>query len=128
MTKVTDDARLSERKTTPVQIKNHVPEVRSLLQILVPVIFGAFALAYLYQLVLIGGMGMLDPLMVAHAAAFLGVPLAAIASMCVVLLLRSTSGPIEFEAWGLKFKGASGPIIMWTIVFITLASAIKLLW
>lgn len=46
-----------------------------------------------------------------HFAAVVGLPMAALASLCIVLVLRVSSGPVEFEAWGLKFKGAEVPIV-----------------
>jgi hypothetical protein len=57
-----------------------------------------------------------------------GLPLAALASLAIVICLRTTNGPIEFEVIGFKFKGASGPIIMWVLCFLAIAAAIKLLW
>src|SRR6266705_2339715 len=42
-----------------------------------------------------------------HYAATIGLPLSAISSACIILLLRVTAGPIEFEALGFKFRGAS---------------------
>jgi hypothetical protein len=49
-------------------------------------------------------------------------------SLVIVLLLRTVEGPIELEAFGVKFKGASGSIIMWTLCFISLVGGLKLLW
>ena len=43
---------------------------------------------------------------------------AATFSLLVVLLLRFTAGNIDFDAWGLKFKGSSGPIIFWVLCFL----------
>ncbi len=63
-----------------------------------------------------------------HFAAIVGLPLAALASLCIVLVLRISSGPIEFEAWGLKFKGAAAPIIFWVLCYLSIAASIKVLW
>jgi hypothetical protein len=60
--------------------------------------------------------------------AVVGLPFAAALSLVLVIVLRSTSGPIEFEAFGLKFKGAAGPIIFWVITFLSVSAAIKMLW
>jgi hypothetical protein len=60
--------------------------------------------------------------------ATVGLPLSALASLAIVICLRTTNGPTEFEAIGFKFKGASGPIIMWVICFMVMTVAIKLLW
>jgi hypothetical protein len=63
-----------------------------------------------------------------HFAAVIGLPAAAIASLCVVLILEGTAGPIEFEGLGFKFKGASGPIIFWIICFLVITGAIRICW
>jgi hypothetical protein len=60
--------------------------------------------------------------------ATIGLPSAALAALCLVIVMENTSGPIEFEGLGFKFKGASGPIIMWCIVFLCMTAAIKLVW
>ncbi|MEO8779018.1 MAG: hypothetical protein ABI389_10160 [Rhodanobacter sp.] len=63
-----------------------------------------------------------------HISATVGVPLAALTALALVLALEHVAGDIEFEAWGLRFKGASGPIIMWVICFCALVAGIKALW
>jgi hypothetical protein len=68
------------------------------------------------------------PIAKAHFAAIVGLPMAALASLCIVLILRISSGPVEFEAWGLKFKGAAAPIVFWILCFLVIAVCIKMLW
>ncbi|HKP55128.1 MAG TPA: hypothetical protein VJV78_00325 [Polyangiales bacterium] len=63
-----------------------------------------------------------------HFPAIVGLPSAAFLSLGLVLFLEKTSGHVELEGFGFKFKGAAGPIIMWTVCFLAIASAIKLLW
>ena len=63
-----------------------------------------------------------------HFSATVGLPLAAIAAICVVFLFKYVSGEIEFEGLGFKFKGASGPVILWIGCFFAIAGAIKWLW
>ena len=63
-----------------------------------------------------------------HVPATAGLPLAALASLAIVICLRTTNGPIEFEGVGFKFRGASGPIVMWVVCFLAITVAIKLLW
>ena len=63
-----------------------------------------------------------------HYAATIAVPLSAIAALCVVLALKATTGPIEFEALGFKFRGASGPLVFWLICFLAMVWAVWLLW
>ncbi|MFC5427950.1 hypothetical protein ACFPTO_03870 [Paraburkholderia denitrificans] len=63
-----------------------------------------------------------------HFPAAIGLPAAALAAMCIVVFLESSSGPIEFEGFGFHFKGASGPIILWVVVFLAITAAIKVLY
>jgi hypothetical protein len=94
---------------------------------LIPPLFGLLVAVLLVQMAMVGSRGRFDYLFDEHPAAMLGLPLIAIAALCLVLILRSTGGPIGFEALGLKFKGAAGPIIMWVITFLAMVLAIKLL-
>jgi hypothetical protein len=64
----------------------------------------------------------------AQFAACIGVPLSAISAACIVLLLKATTGPIEFEALGFKFRGASGPIVLWIFCFLAIIAGMKMLW
>ena len=63
-----------------------------------------------------------------HFAALICVSMAALTSMCVVILLRCTAGPIRFNVRGFRFKGASGPVVLWVVCFLAIVVAIKLLW
>jgi hypothetical protein len=63
-----------------------------------------------------------------HFPATIGLPLSAVSSLCVVLALRAATGPIEFEALGFKFQGASGPLVFWLLSFIAMIHALWLLW
>jgi hypothetical protein len=56
------------------------------------------------------------------------VPMSALGSLCIVLLLRLSSGPLEFKALGFEFRGASGQVVLWVVCFIALILSIKLLW
>ncbi len=67
-------------------------------------------------------------IMYQHLAMVLGVPGSAITAFVLVTVLEQVSGQIKFEGLGFKFEGASGPIIMWVIVFSALMGGIKLLW
>src|SRR5262249_55792658 len=57
----------------------------------------------------------------------IGVPASGTAALLLVIFLRTTDGPIEIELLGFKFKGASGPIILWVLVFLSIVLAIKTL-
>jgi hypothetical protein len=68
------------------------------------------------------------PLVEAHFPAMIGLPGAAVVAFVLVVFLRQTEGPIEFEGLGFKIKGAAGQVIMWVICFLAITGAIKLLW
>ncbi len=63
-----------------------------------------------------------------HFAAILGLPSAAAVAFVIVVFLRQTDGPIEFEGLGFKFQGAAGQVVMWVFCFLAIAGAIKLCW
>ncbi len=56
-----------------------------------------------------------------HFPATFGLPLAAGGAFILVVLLRHTQGPIEFEGLGFKFRGASGPVVPGCCVFLRLS-------
>jgi hypothetical protein len=64
----------------------------------------------------------------AHYAAVCGTACAAACAFSIVTLLKVTDGPIEFEAVGFKFRGASGPIVLWIFCFLAFVTALYLLW
>ena len=63
-----------------------------------------------------------------HPAATIGIAVSAITAFCLVALLEITQGPIEIEAMGFKFKGASGPVILWVFCFLAMIFGVWLLW
>lgn len=64
-----------------------------------------------------------------HFAAMVGIPVAALVAIFVVLALGATvEGPIEVKGLSFEFKGAAGPAILWAILFLAFAGAIRLLW
>jgi hypothetical protein len=63
-----------------------------------------------------------------HFAATIGLPAAAAGAFVIIAVIRQTDGPLEFEALGVKFRGASGPIILWVLCFAAMAAGIWLLW
>ena len=67
-------------------------------------------------------------IMYQHLVAVVGIPGAIITAFVLVNVLEQVSGPIEFSGLGFTFKGASGPVIMWVVVFTALVGGLKLLW
>jgi hypothetical protein len=47
-------------------------------------------------------------------------------SFALVVFLRQTEGPIEFEGLGMKFNGAQ--VVLWAFCIIVFALCAKLLW
>jgi hypothetical protein len=60
--------------------------------------------------------------------AIVGVPMSAASAFCVVWLLEATSGRIEFEVIGFKFRGAAGPVVLWVMCFLSFVLSTFLLW
>lgn len=70
----------------------------------------------------------LTKLVLDNFAAIIGLPFAFLAAFIVVALFRQAEGEIEFEAVGVKLKGAAGQIVLWVICFLAITGAIALLW
>jgi hypothetical protein len=96
-----------------------------------PQIVGGVTLA-IYVVFLIASFswkgGWISELLRDHYVFFVGLPFAALIAYFLVSTLESAKGKVEFEALGMKFKGASGPIVMWVLVFLSLIVAIRLVW
>ena len=63
-----------------------------------------------------------------HPAATIGLAMSAISAFCLVAILEISRGAIEFEAMGFKFRGASGPVILWVFCFLAMIFGVWLLW
>jgi hypothetical protein len=57
-----------------------------------------------------------------------GLPMAGLGSLFLTLVLRISTGPIEFEVGGVKFKGGAAPIVFWLLCFLSISGSIALLW
>lgn len=44
------------------------------------------------------------------------------------MLLEQVHGTIAFEGLGFKFRGASGPVVLWVFGYLAIVGSIKLLW
>ena len=69
-----------------------------------------------------------DEVIIHHFAAVIGLPMAALGSLALVLVLRTIAGNIEVKILGVEFKGAAGPLLMWILCFATMAIAISKVW
>ena len=63
-----------------------------------------------------------------HPAATIGIAMSAVTAFCLVAILEVSRGPIEFEALGFKFRGASGPVILWILCFLVMIFGVWFLW
>jgi hypothetical protein len=63
-----------------------------------------------------------------HFLSTIGLTGFAIVSFAVVVFLRNTEGPIEFDVWGLRFKGAAGQVVLWAFSVVILSLCAKMLW
>ena len=72
--------------------------------------------------------GWIEQILQQHFAATVGLPLAAVGAFLIVNALQITAGNIEVEALGFKLRGASGPILLWVVVFMAISFAIRLVW
>jgi hypothetical protein len=75
-----------------------------------------------------GSQSVIAQLVREHPAALVGVPIAAITSLFLVLLLEIVRGEVEFKIGSLEFKGAAAPITFWVLSFAVLAGAIEIAW
>lgn len=57
-----------------------------------------------------------------------GLPMAGLGALFLTLILRISTGPIEFEIGSVKFKGGAAPIVFWIIIFLCISMSIGLLW
>lgn len=63
-----------------------------------------------------------------HYAALIAFPVLMGGCLFVVALLEVTIGPIEFECLGFKFRGSSGPVVLWVFSVLGMVFALRLLW
>ena len=62
-------------------------------------------------------------------AALIQVPINAGLAFGLICVLEIVSGEkVEFEAFSIKFSGASGPIVLWVFAFLAITFATYLLW
>jgi hypothetical protein len=75
-----------------------------------------------------GNQNFFDQLVVEHFPTLVGIPAAVLMALFLVLVLRTVSGAIEFKGLGFEFRGASGPIIMWILVFVSMTFGVCETW
>lgn len=103
--------------------------VQAILKRVILIGFMAFFIAYFgYLLWEILNKGWILKEIQQNFAATVVMAFAALVALFVVLLLQYSAGHIEFEVPGLKFRGASGPVVLWVLCFLAVTAAVKVLW
>jgi hypothetical protein len=117
---------MKERSVDESQGSRHI---RAVVSWLIVLFTGLFALTFLYgaAIVMFREYWIVD-IARQHFAATIGLPFAGLAALCIVLILEIKSGAIEFEGLGFRFRGASGPVVLWAFCFLVIAGAIRLVW
>ena len=96
-------------------------------------LFGAVVSSVILAFVILhfiytSGLGAWKSTIEQHPLGTIGLFGMAIFSFSIVTFLRQTEGPIEFEALGMKFKGAAGQVVLWAFCVVVLSLCAKLLW
>jgi len=73
--------------------------------------------------------GLFEALLREHCAGILGTTMSVMTALVIVVIFRVAAGPIEFETpFGFKFKGASGPVVLWIFTYLACVSGMVALW
>ena len=102
--------------------------LKSVIQFLFSLAVLFLGLGYLVQLWMYGSSGIFDEILKQHFLVSVGIPFAMMAAATLVAIFEIQSGEIDFKGFGLNFSGSAGQIVMWVICFLSIISALKLLW
>lgn len=125
-----DDPPLAARKGMKRQNKNSANPLKrygpwvALIGMTIAAFVALFSICYL----LITDNVLFRKIVDEHVRAVVGVPMAAVSAFLVVFILESRAGTIEFEIFKVKFRGASGPVVLWVFTFLSFVLGIWLLW
>jgi hypothetical protein len=92
---------------------------------------GLIGLSFLLTIVVwsVTGAPWFRQLLIDHYQALVGLPAAALLAYIIVVLFEARFDKIEMSIGTvIKFRGASGPVVLWILVFSTITVAIRLLW
>lgn len=110
-----------------VDVERRVQRVMSWVIVSVLTAFGVAALIGLFTVSRTPG-SFWQELIRTQFPVVVGLPVAGSAALFITLVLRISTGPIEFEAGPIRFKGGSAPVVFWVLCFMAIALAIHLLW
>ncbi len=108
-------------------MQDDIIQVKSRAPLLVGVIALSCYLLFIARSFLVTD-GWMNNLLQNHYVFFVGLPFAGFLAYFVVGTLENIRGAVEFEIIGIKFKGASGPILMWIITFLSIVLSMHLAW
>ncbi len=91
-------------------------------------LFGFYFLIFIVYFTYISPDQWLIQVAKAHYAGAIGLPLMAIAALLIVSTFRITAGELDFELFGMRLKGAAGPVVLWVIVFLAMVLGVWVLW
>jgi hypothetical protein len=95
------------------------------------VVGGLIGLAFLMPIGvwIVTGAPWFRQLLIEDYPVMVGLPSTALLAYLIVVLFEARFDKIEMSIGTLvKFRGASGPVILWILVFSTITAAIRLLW
>ena len=124
---------MSEQQPDKAQLEEVDPQRRNLqlimswIVIIVLTIFGVYALVKLSSVHKTEG-EYWKTLISEQFPVLVGLPMAGLGALFVTLILRISTGELEFEIAGLKFKGGAAPIVFWIVCFLSIVISIQLLW
>jgi hypothetical protein len=73
--------------------------------------------------------GLFETVLREHFVGIFGSTMSVMTAMVIVVVFRVAAGPIEFETpFGFKFKGASGPVVLWILTYLAGVSGMVALW
>lgn len=122
---------MQEESPNETQMQDAVPASVKKFASWVFVIGASLFSAAILFLLLMGGVAFPEfyAIAIKHFATVVGLPLAAIASLFVVTVFRITIGQkLTFSVFGMKFEGASGPVVSWVLCFLAITLAIHTTW
>jgi hypothetical protein len=98
--------------------------------LVVMAIFTWTSLAIAFAVFLYLDFGLLRQQFAQHALIITGLAGMGMAALALVIGFDQYTGkePITFEAFTIKLRGASGPVVLWAIAFLTMVFGSKLLW
>lgn len=97
----------------------------------------ALVLSFMSALIVIGIVVLLwatswgpaiENVLIDHFAAIIGIPGCVIAAFVIITFFRQSERVLQVKMLGCEFHGASGEIVLWTVVYLALVLSLKILW